>query len=77
MAFETTIPTLPDVNEENLVVVVDIVKQIIEIRENRRANQNALERFASIRDMTTGTAIETVKSNLRVFSFFQSSFMGW
>jgi hypothetical protein len=77
MAFQTTIPTIPDVTKDNLVMVLDVVKQIIEVRENRRANQNALDRFASVRDMTTGTAIETVKSNLRVFSFFQSSFMGW
>jgi hypothetical protein len=74
MSFQTEIPTIPDVNQGNLVQVVDILKQIIEIRENRRTNQSVLDRFASVRDMTTGTALDSVKSDLRVWQYFQSAF---
>ena len=74
MSFQTEIPTIPDVREDNLVEVVDTIKQIIEVRENRRANQNELDRFASVRDMTTGTALDSVKSDLRVWQYFQSAF---
>ena len=70
MSYQTEIPTIPDVRPDNLAEVLDIVKQIIEVRENRRANQNELERFASVRDMTTGTALDGVKSNLRVWQYF-------
>lgn len=60
-SYEPRLPAIAKPTADNLIRVVDQIRETIEVREGRRPNQNALDRLLTARDLVKAGVI-TVKS---------------